>query len=117
MSATIEIPSSNLETIVEPESAPDNPQSYEQGTDQTYDPNSDAPKKQYVPQTTCQTNGTVRKSLGDAVLAGGVCIFCDSPAHRLQAAHIIKHEYTKNMHPTIGLPKCLSTILRMIKGK
>ena len=41
MSATIEIPTSNLETIVEPESAPDTPQSYEQGTDQTYDPKNE----------------------------------------------------------------------------
>ena len=118
VSATVEIPASNLETMDEPESVvADNSQSIEQNKDQTYDPNSDAPKKTIRSADDLPNQRYGEKEFRDAVLAGGVCIVCDSPAHRLQAAHIIKHEYTKNMHPTIGLPKCRKHHTAYDKGK
>ena len=46
MSATVEIPTGKIENI-EPESVvADNPQPYEQGTDQTYDPKMSATVEQ-----------------------------------------------------------------------
>ena len=109
VSATVEIPASNLETIIEPESAPDTPQSYDPkvSTEQiTIRSADDLPNQRYG-----------EEEFRDAVLAGGVCIVCDSPADRLQAAHIIRHADTKNMHPTIGLPKCRKHHTAYDKGK
>ena len=118
VSATVEIPTGNLENV-EPESVVvDNTQSYEQPKDHTYNPNSDARKQKTIRSADDLPNQRYgEKEFRDAVLAGGVCIVCDSPAHRLQAAHIIKHEYTKNMHPTIGLPKCRKHQTAYDKGK
>ena len=105
VSATVEIPTGKIENV-EPESVVgDNPQSYEQGTDQTYDPNSDAPKKT-IGSADDLLKRYGQKEFRKIVTVGEACIFCDSPADRIDAAHAVPWADTKNMHPTNGLPMC-----------
>ena len=101
----------HLETIVETKSVEyvvDNQQSYEQPKDHTYNPNSDAPKQKTIRSADDlpKSNRYGQKKFREKVTVGEACIFCDSPAHRLDAAHAVSWADTKNMHPANGLPMC-----------